>query len=240
MNSTGRRLAGFVQSNAIYRRCDGFLRLLFASVPYATRKVSQSLELSIGAFSPRNAQIATPWAKQPNGLAKRAKRATWGDHRSRFRTSLRIAFCKLQFMIYLSPTHSQRSLNMNTPTSLARDALRLHVLFLRARHRMSQSTLAARAGVSRAVVSRIEQGDTNVTLAVLDRIAAALATESWRLVAPIDTGSSDADVERRLADGPEVFVDAADLLAAIDESASADKAARYSKRGRPKRTAVPA
>jgi len=116
----------------------------------------------------------------------------------------------------------------------ARDALRSNVLFGRARLRLSQANLAERAGISRPVVSEIEQGKGNVTLDVLERIAAALETTAARLLTPVQRGASDEHIARRRKDGPEAFVDARDFIATIDESddAAGKPAARYSKRGR--------
>jgi transcriptional regulator with XRE-family HTH domain len=121
----------------------------------------------------------------------------------------------------------------NRPDRVARDALRLNLVFRRAKLRLSQTALAERAGISRPVVSDIEQGRANVTLDVLERIAIALETTAAQLLTPVQRGASDEDIERRLKDGPEEFVDAWDLLAAIDEvDGPAGKPTRYSNRGR--------
>lgn len=76
--------------------------------------------------------------------------------------------------------------------------------------------------------SRIENAPGNVTLDVLGAVAAALQTSVFDLLRPVDRGMSDADVECRAADGPEVYVDADDFLAALDDRAGR----RYSNRGR--------
>jgi len=106
---------------------------------------------------------------------------------------------------------------MPAPSRVERDVLSLNVLFWRAKSRLSQTVLAKRAGVSRALLSSIEQGTANVTLDVLSRLAAALGTSVAKLFEPVRGGASDAAVARRLEDGPEAFVDADDLLAALDE-----------------------
>ena len=129
---------------------------------------------------------------------------------------------------------------MVTSGRVARDALRIHVLFLRAKLRLPQTTLAKRAGISRALLSSIEQGTANVTLDVLSRLADALDTSAARLLEPVNAGASDADVARRLNDGPEAFVDADDFLTALDDStAAAGEPKRYSRAGR-RKAAVPA
>ena len=122
---------------------------------------------------------------------------------------------------------------MPTPTAAApaaRDLLRLNLVFRRAQLRLSQAALAERAGVSRPVISEIENGRANVSLDVLERIAAALEATVATLFTPAQPGASDADIERRAADDPEAFVDAYAFLAALDEGAPAE--ARYSNRGR--------
>lgn len=113
------------------------------------------------------------------------------------------------------------------PDTVARDALRSNVLFRRAQLRLSQEALCKRARVSRVAVSRIENASGNVTLDVLGAVAAALETSIFELLRPVDPDMSDADIERRAADGPEAYVNADDFLAALD-----DGAGRYSNRGR--------
>jgi transcriptional regulator with XRE-family HTH domain len=117
--------------------------------------------------------------------------------------------------------------------SAARDALRFHLVFRRAKQKLSQSALAERAGVSRPVISELEQGRGNVTLGVLSRIAAALDATPAQLLTVPSRGSTDEDVLRRDKEGLENFVDAWDFLEALDESGdAAEEVARYSKRGR--------
>ena len=119
--------------------------------------------------------------------------------------------------------------------SLVRDALRSNILFLRAQKRFSQIALAERAGVSRTIVSAVENGEGNVTLDVLERIAGALETSVADLFTEhVQAGVSEGDIARRAEDGSEAFVDADAFLAALDE-----RAKRYSKRGR-RKAAVPA
>jgi transcriptional regulator with XRE-family HTH domain len=114
--------------------------------------------------------------------------------------------------------------------SLAREALRSNVLFRRAQKRLSQATLAERAGISRTILSAVENGEGNVTLESIEKIAGTLETSVADLFAqPVSLGASDADLARRADDGPEAYVDADDFLAALD-----DRAGRYSKRGRRK------
>lgn len=54
------------------------------------------------------------------------------------------------------------------------DTLALAYLEGRTAAGWTQAELAARAGVSRATVARIERGEATVTLATLQRVAAAL------------------------------------------------------------------
>jgi transcriptional regulator with XRE-family HTH domain len=121
-------------------------------------------------------------------------------------------------------------LNMNTfPHSLAREALRSNVLFRRAQKRFSQATLAERSGVSRTIISSVENCEGNVTLENIEKIAQALETNVADLFAEhVNLEASEADLARRAKDGPEAYVDADDFLAALDERT------RYSKRGRRK------
>jgi len=125
---------------------------------------------------------------------------------------------------------------LNTPEVVVRDALRSNVLFRRAQRKLAQAELAKRSRVSRAVISAIENGDANATLDVLGRIAAALDTSVVDLLSEhIRPGDTDADLERRSADGPEAYVDSDDFLAAVD-----DRAGRYSPRGRRRKLSAPA
>lgn len=128
-------------------------------------------------------------------------------------------------------------MNHTTQEGVARDALRFNVLFRRSQLRLSQTALAERAGVSRPVVSDLECGRANATLDVLGRIATALGTSVGYLVTPVQPGDSDADLERRAADGEDAYVDAGDFLTALDEQ-TAGQPQRYSNRGR--KAAVPA
>jgi transcriptional regulator with XRE-family HTH domain len=123
---------------------------------------------------------------------------------------------------------------LTPPYSLARDALRLNVVFLRAQKRLSQIALAKRAGISRTIISAVENGEGNITLDVLEKIASAFETGVADLLTEqVKPGASDDDIARRAQDGPEAYVDADDFLAALDE-----RAGRYSKRGR-RKAAVP-
>jgi len=115
---------------------------------------------------------------------------------------------------------------------VARDALRFNLVFRRAKLQLSQAALAEQAGISRPTISELEQGRGNVTLDVLNRLAFALETTVAQLFTPAQRGTTDEDVERRLEDGSEAFVDARDFLAAIDEIDGAVEPTRFSKRGR--------
>jgi transcriptional regulator with XRE-family HTH domain len=108
------------------------------------------------------------------------------------------------------------------------DALRVNLVVLRATKGLSQQALAERTGVSRAVISELEQGRGDARLTTLARLANGLGVavsalvEPWRPQPP-----TDAELSRRARD--DEFIDADAFLAALDE---ADRIPRYSRRGR--------
>jgi transcriptional regulator with XRE-family HTH domain len=109
--------------------------------------------------------------------------------------------------------------------------VRDNVVRKRAELRLSQSALAARARVSRPTVSKIEQGDANVTIATLEKIAVVLRCRVNELFEPRRARVVDAEIERR-ANAPESdFIDARALSRAIQEA----NEVRYSNAGRPRR-----
>lgn len=69
---------------------------------------------------------------------------------------------------------------------------------LRVDRQLSQENLAVDAGIDRTYVSRLERGMENPTVAVLERLAAALAVEITALFAPI---SDDEPLPDNLAKG---------------------------------------
>lgn len=69
---------------------------------------------------------------------------------------------------------------------------------LRVDRRLSQENLAVDAGIDRTYVSRLERGMENPTVAVLERLAAALAVEITALFAQI---SHDEPLPDNLAKG---------------------------------------
>jgi transcriptional regulator with XRE-family HTH domain len=112
--------------------------------------------------------------------------------------------------------------------SLARNALEINVLFRRAQKRLSQAELAREAGVSRTVLSGIENGDHNPTLDILEKLATALETTVVQLLTPLEVSEdTDEEIERRSKDGPEAYVDAREFMATLDE-----RAGRPTQRGR--------
>ena len=124
---------------------------------------------------------------------------------------------------------------------VARDALRFNLLFQRAKWGLSQKALAQQVSISRPLVSDLEHGRANVTLDILERLAAVLEVSVPDLLTPVHAGTSEADLERRSKDGPDAFVDARDFLVAVDDDLAAKttgSAARFSRRGR--KAAVPA
>jgi transcriptional regulator with XRE-family HTH domain len=113
----------------------------------------------------------------------------------------------------------------------ARKALAQNVLFRRAQLRLSQTALCERAGVSRSVISAIENEEINATLEILARVSHALGIEFAELVrAQVQEGDSEADIQRRAKAGDDEFVDAVDFIAAIDDATGR----RYSQAGRPR------
>lgn len=52
----------------------------------------------------------------------------------------------------------------------------------RQRAELSQARLALMVGISRPVLIAIEQGDQNITLDTLDRLAKGLEVEAWELL----------------------------------------------------------
>ncbi len=110
----------------------------------------------------------------------------------------------------------------------AMETLRRNVVRKRAESNLSQAVLADRAGVSRPTVSKIEQGDGNVTVASLEKIATVLGCTIEQLFEPRAVRCDDVDLISR-ANAPESeFVDGRALLAAIDEA----NKSRYSNAGR--------
>jgi transcriptional regulator with XRE-family HTH domain len=61
--------------------------------------------------------------------------------------------------------------------SSAMDVLRRNVVRRRTRHGLSQTELAEQARISRQTLSKIESGDGNVTVSVLERVAVVLGCE---------------------------------------------------------------
>ena len=53
---------------------------------------------------------------------------------------------------------------------------------LRAEHNWNRSDLANKAGFDPSFISRIEKGDRNITLEVLDKIAGAFGVETYELL----------------------------------------------------------
>lgn len=65
------------------------------------------------------------------------------------------------------------------------DTVHLH----RSRLRLTQETLAALSGLSRAHIGKIENGSSNVTLETILRLATALQVEPTRLLEPFNSRS---------------------------------------------------
>lgn len=108
--------------------------------------------------------------------------------------------------------------------------LRTNVVRKRAELQISQSVLATRAHVSRATVSKIEQGSGSVTVVSLEKIATVLGCRIDELFEARSLRTDRNELER-LAHAPDTdFVSARDLIGAIEEASPS----RYSKAGRPR------
>ena len=112
--------------------------------------------------------------------------------------------------------------------SATMSAIRTNVVRKRAELDISQSVLATRADVSRATVSKIEQGDGNVTVLMLEKIATALGCKLDELFAPRCLRADDSELERRANAPDSEFISARVLGNAINEAIGP----RYSNAGR--------
>ncbi|HEX5275191.1 MAG TPA: helix-turn-helix domain-containing protein [Candidatus Rubrimentiphilum sp.] len=112
----------------------------------------------------------------------------------------------------------------------AMEALQRNVVYRRAENRISQADLADKARVARQTISKIESGEGNVTVQVLERIAAVLGCGVEELFKPRSGPADDAELERRANAPASEFIDARALLDAIDEA----NEVRYSRAGRPR------
>ncbi|HTU70107.1 MAG TPA: helix-turn-helix transcriptional regulator [Candidatus Baltobacteraceae bacterium] len=119
---------------------------------------------------------------------------------------------------------------MALPNPIARlnEALRINLVVLRARAGLSQAALAKRSGVSRAIISELEQGRGDVRLTTLARVAQALGATVNELLEPWHPRPPTEDELARRAREDD-FIDAETLLAAMDERTTTP---RYSRRGR--------
>ncbi len=112
----------------------------------------------------------------------------------------------------------------------AMEALRRNVVYKRAEHRISQIDLAQRASVARQTISKIEYGNGNVTVDILEKIAVVLGCGVDQLFEPCCVRVDDDELARRANAPRSEFVDAHALLDAIDEA----NEVRYSRAGRRK------
>jgi transcriptional regulator with XRE-family HTH domain len=112
--------------------------------------------------------------------------------------------------------------------------LSVSVVLLRARAALSQVALCERAGISRDTLSRVERGEADPTLSVLQKLATALGVSVPDLFVREfgDDNPDDAELARRAASGRKGNTGARALIAAVDEAA--ERAARYSRAGRPR------
>jgi transcriptional regulator with XRE-family HTH domain len=114
------------------------------------------------------------------------------------------------------------------PAETPSEALRINLVVLRAQKGLSQAALARRTGVSRAIISELEQGRGDVRLTTLARLACGLDSTVNDLLEPWRPRlATHEELSRRARD--DEFVDADAFLDALDE---ADSVPRYSRRGR--------
>jgi transcriptional regulator with XRE-family HTH domain len=116
--------------------------------------------------------------------------------------------------------------------------LSVNAITLRARAGLSQAALCERAGFSRDTLSRIERGEADPTLSVLQKLATGLGVDVADLFASAGSDEDefdDAAILRLAADDAQrgQNVGARTLIAAIDEAAGFSPE-RYSKAGRPR------
>lgn len=89
-----------------------------------------------------------------------------------------------------------------------------------AQSQISQQVLAERSGLSWPTISRIERGVADVGIDAIERIAQALQLHPAELLLePHSSPVTDADLKQRAAAPQSYFIDADDLLAAVDEAA---------------------
>ncbi len=80
----------------------------------------------------------------------------------------------------------------STTKQASETVLARNVPVFRAQLRLTQSQLAAKAGISQSYVTKIETGAGNVTLEALDRIASALDTNAATMISPLTIASQSA------------------------------------------------
>ena len=115
----------------------------------------------------------------------------------------------------------------------ALEVLSGNVIIARARLRLSQVDLAERSGLSRATVSKIENGIGDVNVGTLEQLADGLGCDIGALFAHEDAGVvGDDELARRAVASEAEFVDARDILDAVEEAGGRSR--RYSRAGRPR------
>src|ERR1035441_8257878 len=103
------------------------------------------------------------------------------------------------------------------PLAAANEALRINLVVLRAKGGLSQATLSTRTGVSRAIISELEQGRGDARLTTLSRLAKGLGATVSDLLQPwLPEPPTDEELFRRAHD--DGFIDAGAFLAALDEA----------------------
>jgi transcriptional regulator with XRE-family HTH domain len=108
------------------------------------------------------------------------------------------------------------------------EALRVNLVVLRAQRGFSQASLAKHSGVSRTIISELEQGRGDVRMTTLARLASSLNVTVSALIEPWQPRPlTDDELLRRSREDDFIAADA--LFAAMDE---ADAVPRYSRRGR--------
>src|SRR6476660_5160428 len=100
--------------------------------------------------------------------------------------------------------------------------LRVNLVVMRARQRLSQDALARAAGVTRQTISKLESGSGNVTVDVLERVARVLECSVHVLFEPVVEveAISERELARRAKESRTDYVDGFALLDAIEEADS--------------------
>jgi transcriptional regulator with XRE-family HTH domain len=81
-------------------------------------------------------------------------------------------------------TSTEAASKESTSKESARELLAINMLRLRRAQGLSQEELAFRAGLHRTFIAHVERVGRNIAIDNIERIAAALSVETWRLLCP--------------------------------------------------------